>query len=73
MRVYIAILLLIFSGLVFSDPNDIIPEIKELTKVQREKYGKLGGGSSVILNSKSYERQEFEMYFRVYAFATGDL
>lgn len=55
MRVYIAILLLIFSGLVFSDPNDIIPEIKELTKVQREKYGKLGGGSSVILNSKSYE------------------
>ena len=61
MRVYIAMLLLIFSGLVFSDPNDIIPEIKELTKVQREKYGKLSGGSSVILNSKSYERQEFEM------------
>ena len=29
MRVYIAMLLLIFSGLVFSDPNDIIPEIKE--------------------------------------------
>ena len=73
MRVYIAMLLLIFSGLVFSDPNDIIPEIKELTKVQREKYGKLSGGSSVILNSKSYERQEFEMYFIVYDFATQSI
>ena len=65
MRVYIAMLLLIFSGLVFSDPNDIIPEIKELTKLQREKYGKLSGGSSVILNSKNYERQEFEMYLNL--------
>ena len=38
MRVYIAMLLLIFSGLVFSDPNDIIPEIKEL-KFKKKNMG----------------------------------
>ena len=66
MRKKILILFFIFINLVLSKDNDVIPFHNELSEVGKSIFGSIMGGTNVILNSKSYAREEFELYFKKY-------
>ena len=61
MRKKILILFFIFINLVLSKDNDVIPFHNELSEAVK---GSIIGGTNVILNSKSYAKEEFELYLK---------
>ena len=70
MRKKILILFFIFINLVLSKDNDVIPFHNELSEAVK---GSIIGGTNVILNSKSYAKEEFELYFKIYPYPVQSL
>lgn len=73
MRKKILILFFIFINLVLSKDNDVIPFHNELSEVGKSIFGSIMGGTNVILNSKSYAKEEFELYFKIYPYSVQSL
>ena len=73
MRKKILILFFIFINLVLSKDNDVIPFHNELSEVGKSIFGSIMGGTNVILNSKSYAKEEFELYFKIYPYPVQSL
>ena len=67
------ILFFIFINLVLSKDNDVIPFHNELSEVGKSIFGSIMGGTNVILNSKSYAKEEFELYFKIYPYSIQSL
>ena len=67
------ILFFIFINLVLSKDNDVIPFHNELSEVGKSIFGSIMGGTNVILNSKSYAKEEFELYFKIYPYSVQSL
>ena len=70
MRKKILILFFIFINLLLSKDNDVIPFHNELSEAVK---GSIIGGTNVILNSKSYAKEEFELYFKIYPYPVQSL
>lgn len=66
MKKKLLILFFVLSNLMLSKDDDNIPFHKELTEIGKSIFGNVMGGTNVILNSKSYSREEFELYFKLH-------
>lgn len=66
MKKKLLILFFVLSNLMLSKDDDNIPFHKELTEIGNSIFGNVMGGTNVILNSKSYSREEFELYFKLH-------
>ena len=69
MRKYrlILIVFLVFSLFLFpNNENEKIYYFEKMTGEFYDIFGNVDGGVRVILNSKSYVKEDFELYFKVY-------